>query len=172
MYIYIWRAFLTETGRWAKGRFKEAGLGDIPLWKISGNLPVEWKVTVMERFCTRYIGRDWCFPPHLPLCSTNGILFSTDAAAMGVNIPQLCIGVSLGELWKLSLLKAITVDNIMFKYPCPYSKFSRYACDEMETCSNLWQGREEVGWAGHFHHCYSREAVFQRWYWFSICTST
>ena len=49
------------TGRWAKGRFKEAGLGDTPLWKISGGLPVEWKSTVMERFRTRYV-RGWYFP--------------------------------------------------------------------------------------------------------------
>jgi len=79
---------MDKASRWAKGRFKEAGLGDTPLWKISGGLPVEWKSTVMERFRT----------------STNGCLFSTDAAAMGVNVPQLCIGVSLGlpqSRWKL-----------------------------------------------------------------------
>jgi len=71
---------MDRASRWAKGAFKRAGLGDQPVWKLSGNVPSDWKATVMERF----------------RLSASGILFATDVAAMGLNVPRLCIGVSLG----------------------------------------------------------------------------
>ena len=39
------------TGRWAKRRFKQAGI-EVPVSKITGNVPVSWKDKVMERFRT------------------------------------------------------------------------------------------------------------------------
>ena len=40
---------ILNTGRWAKRRFKQAGL-EVPVSKITGNVPVSWKDEVMERF--------------------------------------------------------------------------------------------------------------------------
>jgi len=76
-----------RASRWAKRRFAEAGLS-VPVSMITGNLPVTWKATVMDRFKD---GHD-------------GVLFCTDAASMGLNIPDLCVGISLGlpkSRWKM-----------------------------------------------------------------------
>jgi len=76
-----------KANRWAKRRFREAGI-NAPVSMITGNLPISWKAAVMEKF------RD----------GTSGVLFCTDAASMGTNVTQLCIGVSLGlpkTRWKL-----------------------------------------------------------------------
>ena len=46
-------SFSNKTGRWAKGALRRAGLGDLPVWKLSGNVPSDWKATVMDRFRIR-----------------------------------------------------------------------------------------------------------------------
>ena len=93
------------------------------------------------------------------LCSASGILFATDVAAMGLNVPRLCIGVSLGICQNCCLW-------LNFLFP-------RHAYYKMEMGSANWPVGKEIWWAGHFHQCYPREAEDQRCFhllaiWFSI----
>ena len=89
------------------------------------------------------------------MCSTGGVLFSTEVSAMGVNIPQLCIAVSLG-LWS----KYTSVENTFF---------FRVAEIKMEAGANEWEGWQESWGQGHLHHSCTSEAELSRCFIGNVC---
>ena len=88
---------------------------------------------------------------------------------MGLNVPHLCIGVSLGKFQKYcpSLLTIImSCSSLWLDFYFPRNDY-----DQMEMGPANGAAGKEAWWAGHFRHRRPWEAEYQRWhFWFSLHT--
>ena len=86
-----------STGSWAKQRLPAAGL-DIPVLKVSGNVSAPGKSKAMDKFRAGWELRAlYCTKQSINQnVRTGGLLFCTDVCSMGLDVPELVIGVSLG----------------------------------------------------------------------------
>ena len=87
------------TGSWAKQRLRAAGL-DTQVLKVSGNVSAPGKSKAMDNFRAGWeLIALYCTPTKIDQNIRNGgLLFCTDVCSMGLDVPELVIGVSLGTL--------------------------------------------------------------------------
>ena len=97
---------LSIAGRWAEKRLSEAGI-DVPVTMVSGLVSGPGKMKAMEEFKSRLHNNSGLFSfPSPSYIRTSGMLFCTDVCSMGVDIPDLVVGVSLGKLTTIHVTDA------------------------------------------------------------------
>ena len=90
----------------AEKRLSEAGI-DVPVTMVSGLVSGPGKMKAMEEFKSRLHNNSGLFSfPSPSYIRTSGILFCTDVCSMGVDIPDLVVGVSLGKLTTIHVTDA------------------------------------------------------------------